>query len=278
MWTPWRMDYISGGSREAGCVFCNRYHASDDRAALILHRGTDCFVIMNLFPYSTGHLMIVPNEHVARPEAAESAALHEMANLLPICVAAIRRAMNCDGFNVGMNLGAVAGAGVADHLHEHVVPRWTGDANFMPLLASTAVLPELIPVTYAKLRAELERARNTVVRLLVLDESARNLLVERRSGTPRLPAALLEETTPVWRAAVEMLAMHGIRAIVVDWAGVSSVTSVEPAALLMQTAARDIPEAFAWQPIASVAELGLDDIDSAIAGHLSDPALLRETP
>src|SRR5690606_12213301 len=120
----------------------------------IVHRGESAFLIMNLFPYNTGHLMIVPNEHVASPEAASEAAIQGMAALLPPTLRALRRVLTCDGFNVGFNIGDVAGAGVAGHLHQHIVPRWKGDANFMPILASTMVLPELIPVTYAKVRAE----------------------------------------------------------------------------------------------------------------------------
>jgi ATP adenylyltransferase len=157
LWTPWRMRYIGGGAREDGCVFCNRLAGDNDVASLILHRGDQAFAILNLFPYNTAHLMLVPNAHVASPEDAALEALAELALLLPPTLRALRRALGCHGFNVGLNVGAVAGAGVAEHLHQHVVPRWTGDANFMPIVASTMVLPELLPVTYAKVRAELER-------------------------------------------------------------------------------------------------------------------------
>ena len=157
LWTPWRMNYISGGAKESGCIFCNRLHADDDVASLILHRANHAFVIMNLFPYNTGHVMIVPNAHVDSPEALDPASLAEMSSVLPIVLRAIRRVLTCQGFNIGMNVGAIAGAGVAEHLHEHVVPRWQGDANFMPILGSAMVIPELIPVTYAKLRAEIHR-------------------------------------------------------------------------------------------------------------------------
>jgi ATP adenylyltransferase len=277
MWTPWRMDYISGGPRETGCIFCNRLQGDDDRASLILRRGTHCFVIMNLFPYSTGHLMIVPNDHVAAPEEARPEALREMADLLPKCVATLRRAMHCDGFNVGMNLGAAAGAGVADHLHEHIVPRWIGDANFMPLLASTAVLPELIPVTYAKLRAEFERSANPAIRLVVLDESAREVLIERAAGNARLPVALLEAKSPVWRAGLNALSAIGLRAKLVDWAGAAMASTEEPGALLLQAIAGEPPAGFTWAPIASVAGFGLNDVDATIASRLNYPALLKET-
>ena len=160
LWTPWRMRYVAGADREEGCIFCNRLAEKDDVQSLILHRGERAFVIMNLYPYNTGHLMIVPNAHVASPEDADPEVMREMAALRGPVLRALRRALSPDGFNLGLNVGAPAGAGVADHLHEHVVPRWQGDANFMPILASTMVMPELIPVTYAKLRAELgARAR-----------------------------------------------------------------------------------------------------------------------
>ena len=155
LWTPWRMRYVAGADHEEGCIFCNRLAEEDDVQSLILHRGPLTFVIMNLYPYNTGHLMIVPNAHVASPEDADPEVMREMAELRAPLLRALRRALSADGFNLGLNVGAPAGAGVADHLHEHVVPRWQGDANFMPILASTMVMPELVPVTYAKVRAEL---------------------------------------------------------------------------------------------------------------------------
>src|SRR5689334_14494964 len=150
LWTPWRMPYVGAGSREAGCIFCNRLAAKDDANTLILHRGDRIFAIMNLYPYNTGHVMIVPNAHIASPEDASTETLVDMAALRPAFLRALRRALAAEGFNFGMNVGSVAGAGVADHFHEHIVPRWQGDANFMPILAGTMVIPELIPVTYAK--------------------------------------------------------------------------------------------------------------------------------
>ncbi len=151
------MRYVGGGAKEEGCIFCNRLASADDAASLIVHREPDIFVIMNLFPYNTAHLMIVPTAHVESPETAPERALARLGTLLQPVTRALRRVLTCDGFNVGFNVGAVAGAGVAEHLHQHVVPRWTGDANFMPILAGTMVLPELIPVSYAKVRAELRR-------------------------------------------------------------------------------------------------------------------------
>lgn len=103
---------------------------------------------MNLYPYNTGHIMLVPNAHAPDPAQLMTDTLHEMSEMLPILTSSLRRVFNCEGFNIGLNIGAIAGAGVADHLHQHVVPRWQGDANFMPVLASTMVIPETIPVTY----------------------------------------------------------------------------------------------------------------------------------
>ena len=189
LWAPWRMRYVAGGDREEGCLFCNRLAEKDDVRSLILYRGDSAFVIMNRYPYNTGHVMIVPNTHVSSPEDADSEVMSEMAGLRKPVLRAIRRTLSPEGFNLGLNIGTTAGAGIADHLHEHVVPRWHGDANFMPILASTMVMPELIPVTYAKLRAELDR----------------ELEVENRSATwcfPRM-GSLYWSTTPVacreWR-------------------------------------------------------------------------------
>lgn len=149
LWAPWRMRYVAGGQREDGCIFCNRLAENDDVRTLILHRGERAFVIMNLFPYNTGHVMIVPNAHVASPEDADAEMLAEMAALRGPVLRALRRALAPEGFNLGLNVGAVAGAGVSDHLHEHVVPRWGGDANFIAVLAQTKVIPQLLAETRA---------------------------------------------------------------------------------------------------------------------------------
>src|SRR5215218_11088086 len=180
------MRYVAGADHEEGCIFCNRLAEEDDVQSLILHRGEHAFVIMNRYPYNTGHLMIVPNAHVASPEDADPEVMREMAELRAPLLRALRRALSADGFNLGLNVGAPAGAGVADHLHEHVVPRWQGDANFMPILASTMVMPELIPVTYAKLRAELaaERASGDRATDLVIVDDRKHVLV---NGAGRLP-------------------------------------------------------------------------------------------
>ncbi|HWV35839.1 MAG TPA: HIT domain-containing protein, partial [Thermomicrobiales bacterium] len=200
LWTPWRMRYIGGQAKEEGCIFCNRLHGSDDVESLILYRGAHCFVIMNLFPYNTGHVMIVPNLHADDPSQLDAGTLHEMADLLPIVTRALKRNLNCQGFNVGLNIGSVAGAGIAEHLHEHVVPRWLGDANFMPILASTMVIPEVIPSTYAKARAELQRELlgNAEARLVVLLDDDRQLLLV----DGRLPVVAAGQDQSVARAAL----------------------------------------------------------------------------
>jgi ATP adenylyltransferase len=230
------MRYIGGGAKEEGCLFCNRLAADDDVQSLILHRDELAFIIMNLFPYNTGHVMIVPNDHVASPEAADEATLASMGALLKPTLRALRRVLNADGFNAGMNVGTVAGAGVADHLHQHLVPRWQGDANFMPILAATMVLPELIPVTYAKLRAEFAREFSgladspTVVTLVVLTEDRSNVLLDVAEGTSTLPTATAGPGQALWRAAGDHLIGRVSGAVLAGWAGQArTITPDSPA-------------------------------------------------
>ena len=219
LWTPWRMRYVGGGASEVGCLFCNGLQRDDDVASLILHRSAYSFAIMNLFPYNSGHIMLVPNEHVASPEEASADALREIADLLPPVLRALRRVFTCHGFNVGLNIGSIAGAGVAEHMHQHVVPRWNGDANFMPILGGATVMPELIPVTYAKIRAELHRvlcSDGTLVRLVVLDETSARVLIGPDGS---LPTIIPVADEPIWRTAVNAIAARGIQAHVSGWAG-----------------------------------------------------------
>ena len=230
LWTPWRMRYVAGAV-DQGCVFCQRLAAEDDTESLILHRGEHAFAIMNLYPYNTGHLMLVPVGHVASPEDAPPAALTEIALLLPPVLRALRRVLRCAGFNVGFNVGSIAGAGVADHLHQHVVPRWEGDANFMPILASTMVLPELIPVTYAKTRAELDRELRGVdeVSCVVLDGIDR-VLIEPAGNGWHLPSAKARPDEPLWQAALRTVDRRvGNGAEVVGWSGAGRAGTGRPA-------------------------------------------------
>ncbi len=150
------MNYVtSAGAPDDSCVFCSALSAGDDRRALILRRGRRAFLILNAFPYAPGHLMAMPIRHVAKVEDATADELAETMTLVQESVRALNAGYTPDGFNIGMNLGRVAGAGVLGHLHTHVVPRWNGDTNFMPVLADTKVLPETLETTYDRLTALL---------------------------------------------------------------------------------------------------------------------------
>ena len=150
------MSYVStAGSPEAACVFCSALGAGDDRRALILQRGKQSFLILNAFPYASGHLMAVITRHVGSIEAATPEELAEAMTLVQQGTRALDAAYHPDGFNVGLNQGRVAGAGVLGHLHIHVVPRWNGDTNFMPIISDTRVLPESLETTYDRLAAAL---------------------------------------------------------------------------------------------------------------------------
>jgi ATP adenylyltransferase len=149
-WTPWRMAYIRG-EKSDGCVLCRIAAEDTDRENLVLYRGETCYVLMNLYPYNTGHLMVVPYAHLADLTDLEAATAGEFLRLAQKSLRVLRQVLGPQGFNLGMNLGRVAGAGIADHLHLHVVPRWQGDANFMPLIGGTKLIPELLEQTYAQL-------------------------------------------------------------------------------------------------------------------------------
>ncbi len=150
------MSYVSTAGAPADvCVFCAALSAGDDRRALILHRGGRAFLILNAFPYASGHLMAVATRHVTGLEEATPEELAEVMALVQMSVRALEAAYRPDGFNVGMNQGRVAGAGVPGHLHLHVVPRWDGDTNFMPVIGDTRVLPEPLETTYDRLSAAL---------------------------------------------------------------------------------------------------------------------------
>ncbi len=141
------------GEKSPGCIFCAKPAESRDRANYILFRGRHNFIILNAFPYTSGHLMIVPYEHVPSIEALDSAVTGEMMELSKRSLAALRKAERPEAFNVGLNIGTAAGAGIADHVHLHIVPRWAGDNNFMPVLGNARLLPEALESTYEKLIA-----------------------------------------------------------------------------------------------------------------------------
>jgi ATP adenylyltransferase len=145
LWTPHRMAYIKGENKPTGdhCPFCV-LPSMDDEEALIVARGTSVYAVLNLYPYNSGHLMVVPYRHVADYTELDAAETIELADLTKRSLEALRKASGAQGFNVGMNLGGVAGAGIAAHLHQHVVPRWGGDTNFMPVVGHTKVLPQLL--------------------------------------------------------------------------------------------------------------------------------------
>jgi ATP adenylyltransferase len=151
LWSPWRLAYVSGSAEPKGCVFCEALSEAE-AAPLVLYRGTACFVILNLFPYNNGHLMVVPNRHVATLAQAAPVELDEMIGLTRAAEMALTEAYRPQGLNVGMNLGRPAGAGIADHMHIHVVPRWTGDTNFMSVVGNVRVLPEDLEQTAGRLR------------------------------------------------------------------------------------------------------------------------------
>jgi ATP adenylyltransferase len=149
LWTPWRGEYVLG-EKPSGCPLCikSKEPVEKDRENYILYRGATCYVMLNLFPYTNGHMMIAPYQHEASLERLDDKALHEMMALTRASVATLTRALSPAGFNIGMNLGKVAGAGIDDHLHMHVVPRWLGDANYMSVLAETRMIPEALDKTY----------------------------------------------------------------------------------------------------------------------------------
>jgi ATP adenylyltransferase len=157
LWTPWRIAYLKApkGAETGGCIFCDKIRAdpSKDRENLLLLRGKRAFVTLNLYPYANGHMMVAPYEHCGELESLDGETLKEMMLLLGKGIRALRQASNPQGFNVGANLGRAAGAGVDDHVHFHIVPRWNGDTNFMPVLADTRMIPELLPQTYENLSA-----------------------------------------------------------------------------------------------------------------------------
>jgi ATP adenylyltransferase len=157
LWSPWRAEYIasgsSGDSKSGGCVFCEISNdLTNDEKNLVLHRGAHNFVVLNLYPYVSGHLLIVPYDHIGELDAAAKEITDELMDLTKRSQTVLRNVYKPTGFNVGMNLGVSAGAGIAGHIHIHILPRWIGDTNFMSTIAQTRVLPEDLETTYLKLR------------------------------------------------------------------------------------------------------------------------------
>ena len=156
LWAPWRMAFIEPKTSPApGCIFCTQPAEHRDEQHHILYRGELCFMMLNLYPYNNGHLMIAPFKHLGSLELLDAPALAEMMAQVQLALKALRLTMRPDGFNMGINQGKVAGAGFADHVHYHIVPRWDGDTNFMPVIADIKVMPEHLDTVYRKLKATL---------------------------------------------------------------------------------------------------------------------------
>lgn len=157
LWAPWRMPYIEQSEPEPGCVFCVKAREESDEENHIVYRGPTCFVMLNLYPYNSGHLMVIPYGHTGALESLPGEVVAEMMTTAQLSVRALTEVMHPQGFNLGVNQGDLAGAGIADHVHLHVVPRWSGDTNFMPVLADAKVIPEMLTRTADKLRPAFAR-------------------------------------------------------------------------------------------------------------------------
>lgn len=227
LWTPWRMNYIRG-KRVPGCIFCNAAQDPDNPDLLVVHTGERGMIMLNRYPYNSGHLMVVPYEHQDSPERLDAETRAGLMELSTLAIEVCRVVYRCDGFNTGMNIGQAAGAGIADHLHLHVVPRWIGDANFMPMLGNTLVLPETLNVTHARLRGEFAThiARTTTDHqlaagaLVYLPE--RNAFVLRKlPGHPAVvPKGKIEEGETASDAAIrELMEETGIDCSIIGWLG-----------------------------------------------------------
>ena len=155
LWSPWRAKYIASGvdAQAGSCTFCRMAEEKDnDEANLVVHRGVHNFVALNLYPYITGHLLIIPYQHLGELDSANKETTDEIMDLTKQCQTILRTVYSPAGFNLGMNLGAAAGAGIVDHIHLHLLPRWAGDTNFMTSIAESRVIPESLETTYSKIR------------------------------------------------------------------------------------------------------------------------------
>ena len=155
IWAPWRMEYIRM-EKPKGCFLCDEPNEDDDESNFILYRGKWNFVVMNNYPYNPGHLLVAPYRHIDALEKLPKRELYEHNDIIVKAIKVLKEAFNPTGFNVGMNIGSVAGAGTADHIHNHIVPRWQGDTNFMPVIGGLRVIPEAVTETYRKLKGGFE--------------------------------------------------------------------------------------------------------------------------
>ena len=158
LWTPWRSTYIKAEKQEGRCIFCEAIAGTDDDMSFVVRRGKHSFVILNRYPYTSGHLMIAPYAHVARLNDASADAVDELVVFTRQSEIVLEEAYRPDGINLGMNLGRAAGAGIAEHIHMHVLPRWTGDANFMTSVANTRIIPEALEESYSKLKQGFDKS------------------------------------------------------------------------------------------------------------------------
>jgi ATP adenylyltransferase len=154
IYTPWRFAYITGADKATGCIFCDLPAGNDDEANLIVHRGQHCYLVLNRFPYTSGHAMVVPYQHLDEFQKLSPEAATEMFQLCQRLEGALRALYHPDGVNLGMNIGKAAGAGVAGHIHMHMLPRWIADANFMSVVGETRVLPESLETTYQRMKQQ----------------------------------------------------------------------------------------------------------------------------
>ncbi|MBN1983573.1 MAG: HIT domain-containing protein [Chitinivibrionales bacterium] len=158
LWAPWRMEYIQDVDKSnSSCIFCVKPQQDDDRQNLILYRGQYNFIILNKYPYNNGHCMVVPYPHVSQPNLVDSATSQELWLMMNLCRNALIEAFHPDGFNIGMNIGRIAGAGIDHHIHLHIVPRWNGDTNFMPVIAETKIISQAIFQTYDSLLSSFKK-------------------------------------------------------------------------------------------------------------------------
>lgn len=155
LWTPWRYAYVTAGDKISGCVFCDMLKAGNDADVRIVFRGQHCFIVLNTYPYTPGHVMVVPYQHLDELQKLPSRAANELISLTQKMEGILRQLYTPDGINLGMNIGKAAGAGVAGHIHMHVLPRWVADANFVSVIGETRVLPESLDLTYERIRGAL---------------------------------------------------------------------------------------------------------------------------
>jgi ATP adenylyltransferase len=158
LWTPWRYAYVSSTEKTAECVFCEAAKERDDERARIVHRGESCFIILNTFPYTPGHVMVVPYAHLDELQKLPTGAANEMMALSQRMETVLRELYHPDGINLGMNIGKAAGAGIAGHIHMHVLPRWVADSNFMTVVGETRVLPETLETTWKRMKESIAKA------------------------------------------------------------------------------------------------------------------------